>query len=327
MLKTERLRHGGIMANYRCTAACRHCLYACSPTRCEGYINKETTEEVCKLLREGGCRSVHIGGGEPFMDFDGLVTLVQTLEKNGITVEYIETNAYWCDNRKLVEERLRVLANAGADTLCISLDPFHAEYVPFEKPLYLAEICRGLNFGYFLWQDRFARMLSRVDAEKAHDRLTLEREISPDYIWDTATAYGIRMGGRAINIEDEYTEGKSLDEVINNQPCRGLLSGGHFHVDMYGRYVPPGCTGVAIPLDEAIRGIPEEKYPVFTALTSGGVAGLLAFARKRGFMLGDDSEFPSSCALCFHIRHWLSGQSGCPELDREHYEESLKYYA
>ncbi|MDR1574861.1 MAG: hypothetical protein LBS37_02540 [Treponema sp.] len=58
------------MVNYRCTAACRHCLYACSPTRRAGYLSREVMREICRLLRKGGIGSVHIGGGEPFLDFE-----------------------------------------------------------------------------------------------------------------------------------------------------------------------------------------------------------------------------------------------------------------
>ena len=86
MRTVERLYHGGIMANYQCTAACRHCLYACSPERSGGYISKAVAEEISSLLRKGGCRAVHIGGGEPFLDFDGLLELVQTVTSAGIDV-------------------------------------------------------------------------------------------------------------------------------------------------------------------------------------------------------------------------------------------------
>ena len=156
MRTAERLRHGGIMTNYQCTAACRHCLYACSPERSGGYISKATAEEISVLLREGGCRSVHIGGGEPFLDFDGLIELVQTITNAGIAVEYVETNAFWATDERLIAQRLRALLGAGVRTLCISLDPFHAEYVAVNLPLYLADICRRTNFGFFLWQEKIS---------------------------------------------------------------------------------------------------------------------------------------------------------------------------
>ena len=180
-MTVENLRHGGIIANYQCTAACRHCLYACSPERTGGYITKETAESVCKLLRAGGCRSVHIGGGEPFLDFDGLLELIQTVTDAGIAVEYIETNAYWAADKQQAVQRLKKLARAGADTLCISLDPFHAEYVPADLPLSLAKTCQDVGFRYFLWQDKYLPALSKLAPGKAYSRAELEQHILAVY--------------------------------------------------------------------------------------------------------------------------------------------------
>jgi len=324
MTKLQRLHHGGIMANYQCNAACRHCLYACSPDRDSDYISKEAAEEICGLLVKGGCRSVHIGGGEPFLDFDGLINLLETARKTGIRVEYIETNGFWAENEGKAEKYLHALTRAGADTLCISLDPFHAEYVPFVLPLRLAEICNRNHFGYFLWQERFLQSMARVTPTKAHSRAALEEQISSSYIIDIARRYGVNMGGRAVNIEKEYVKPTPTHDLLDGSPCRKLLSTDHFHVDLYGNFIPPGCTGIAIPLKEAVEGIPEGKYPAFEALLSGGVAGLLKFAKEKGFVPED--EYTSSCALCFNIRRWLSENADCPELDRSHYEASLTYY-
>jgi len=315
--------HGGVMANYRCTAACRHCLYACSPERTDGYITEATAKTVAKLLREGGCRSVHIGGGEPFLDFDGLLMLVRILIDNGISVEYIETNAYWASDKDHCKTYLRELLRAGAGTLCISLDPFHAEYVPIQLPLTLAEICHNVGFGYFLWQDRFLSSMKRLDRNKTHTRDEMEELISPNYVFDIAKSYGLHYGGRAVNIETEYMPHKPVSEIINDFPCKNLVSGGHFHVDMNGYYIPPGCTGFAIPLSEAVHGIPAGKYPVYEALLSGGIKGLLKYATSQGFTPNFDG-YTSSCALCFFICSWLCDNAPSPELNPEHYIESLQ---
>jgi hypothetical protein len=299
-------------------------LYACSPERSGGYISKAAAEDISVLLREGGCRSVHIGGGEPFLDFDGLIELVQTLTNAGIRVEYVETNAYWATDDQQIKQRLRSLLSAGADTLCISLDPFHAEYVPVKLPLYLAEICQRTNYGYFLWQEKYLPALSRLDPNKAYSRAELERLISSDYVLKTAQSYGLSLGGRAINIEAEYTALKPVDSITDSRPCRRLLSSDHFHVDLNGKFIPPGCTGIAISLEDAVRGIPDGKYPVFEALLSGGTVELLRYAQTRGFV-ENPGGYTSSCALCFHIRHWLSENDTCIELDSEHYIESLRH--
>ena len=81
---------------------------------------------------------------------------------------------------------------------------------------------------------------------------------------------------------------------------------------------------VAIPLEEAVLGLPPGKYPVMEALLSGGVSGLLEYAGKLGVV--PEKEYTSKCAMCFYIRKRLSEQAPTPDLDAEHYTASLEYY-
>ena len=87
MIKAERLSHGCVIANYRYTAACRHCMFASLPKRIGGYIGEEAAVKLCAALRSGGYRPVHIGGCEPFLDIDDLVKLVRIINGAGITIE------------------------------------------------------------------------------------------------------------------------------------------------------------------------------------------------------------------------------------------------
>jgi hypothetical protein len=132
------------------------------------------------------------------------------------------------------------------------------------------------------------------------------------------------MGGRAVNIEEEYGSLLPAAKLADKKPCGRLLSTAHFHVDLYGYFIPPGCTGIRIPLAEAVRGIPQGKYRAFEALYEGGPARLFELALSLGFA-ENPRGYASRCGLCFHLRHFLCGHS-FPELPREHYEESLKYY-
>ena len=327
MLSTGTLNHGGIMVNYQCSAACRHCLYSCSPTRKPGYVDEKSAGEICRLLRSGGCRSVHIGGGEPFLNFDGLLMMVRKLKEAGIRLEYTETNAFWAadtSENSRNEEKLKKLFAEGANCYCISVDPYHAEYVPYGAALNLAELCEKTGVDYFLWKQEYLRALSKLDSEKTHSREDMEKTMSKKYIFDTARHYGIGFGGRAVNIEDEFGSAISADRLVeDSSPCRNLLSTGHFHVDKDCYFIPPRCTGIRIPLSEAVSGIPSGKYPVFEALYNGGISALLDFARQQGF--SEKAGYPSKCNLCFHVRQFLS-KKGFPELDEDHYDEALKYY-
>ncbi|MDR0669259.1 MAG: radical SAM protein [Treponema sp.] len=322
---TGNLYHGGIMVNYRCNAACRHCLYACSPTRTPGYISRETMAEICGILRRGHIGSVHIGGGEPFLDFTGLVTAIAELKKADIDLDYVETNAFWARDDSRSREYVRTLKELGAGALCISLDPYHAEYVPYGLPLKLARLCDSEGLDYFLWKQQFLPSLSGLEALSVHSREELEKHLRPGYISATARDYGLRIGGRAINIEEEYGPSWPLAKLLRKAPaCPDLLHTGHFHVDLEGCFIPPGCTGLRLPLAEAVDGIPPGKYPLFEALYEGGVAALLDLAAGRGFV--PEPSYPSRCNLCFHIRAFLAGK-GFAELDENHYKESLTYYS
>ncbi|MDR0444123.1 MAG: radical SAM protein [Treponema sp.] len=331
MLIPVTLTHGGIMVNYQCTAACRHCLYACSLSRRPGYISAETIRNVCTLLRKAGCVSVHIGGGEPFLNFEGLLTSVRELLLGGVNVDYVETNAFWAHEDCAID-KLRALLSAGVNTLCISIDPFHVEYVPYGYPLRLTQLCDKAGMGYFLWRQELLPLFSALSPEQVHDYATLKQQIGADYVLKTARAYGVHFGGRAINIEEDFAERKSphfatklpAQSLIDGKLCRNLLSGNHFHVDMEGYYSPPGCTGLRLPLAEVVNGISEGAYPAFEALYHRGLAGLLDLAHDTGFV-EDDAGYTSKCALCFHVRRHLAVQ-GFAELDLNHYEEALKYY-
>ena len=294
MLSTGTLSHCGIMVNYQCNAACRHCLYSCSPARTPGYVSEDSMEEICRLLRKGGCRSVHIGGGEPFLDFEGLLMVVRKLRQAGIKLEYTETNAFWTapeQDQNDAREKLGRLLAEGANCLCISLDPFHAEYIPQSAPLALAKLCEKSGMDYFLYN---------------------------------ASLYPLQYGGRAVNMERESSTLFPVENFASeNSPCRNLLSTGHFHVDMDRYFIPPRCTGILIPLSEAMDGIPPGKYPAFEALYSGGVSALLQLAAEHGFT-PDKSGYTSRCNLCINLRHFLS-EKEFKEFDKNHYDEALKY--
>jgi hypothetical protein len=212
----------------------------------------------------------------------------------------------------------------GVETLCISTDPYHAEYVPCGAPLALADLCEKNGMGYFLWKEEFLPALSRLDPQKTHSRQDLEQAFG-DYVGKTARLYGIGYGGRAVNIEREFAPSFPVENfAADGSPCRNLLSTGHFHVDLDCYFIPPGCTGIRIPLSEAVNGIPEGKYPAFEALYNGGVSALLRLARQYGFS-PDNTGYPSKCNLCFHLRRFLS-EKDFAEVDRNHYREALKYY-
>ena len=299
--------HCGIMVNYQCTAACQHCLYASSPAWEDGYITEAVMLAACETLRKHGCTSIHIGGGEPFMDFEGLCMVARTARDHGITIEYVETNAYWATDEARILDYLRKLRQVGIDAFCISDDAYHAEFIDPALPERLAAVCQREGFGHFVWQTRLN---------------------------------GLRFNGRATKLEEAHFPKKSVEVLLKESEargsCRKLLSTNHFHVDMYGQFIPPGCTGIVLPLEEALNGTLHThasthhsdwqedinmRYPAFATLYNGGTAALYTQACKQGF-IPCENGYPSVCNLCFHMRKFLCEHPGFEELDAAHYRHA-----
>ena len=315
----NQLSSGGIIANYQCPAACGHCLYGCSPSAQPGYMDEATAARLCENLRRLGCRSLHIGGGEPFLDIEGLVGLVKTIRKCGIGLDYIETNAAWITgddarNRKVLSD----VASAGGECVMVSADPFHVEFIPFWKPQKLLRLLQSMGISHFIWQERYWPLLERLDPGKTYDRLELAHIFGYDVQHQCAQEYGMRFHGRALNLLRKYGEKKTIQAPA--KPCAQLLGTNHFHVDFMGRYIPPGCTGMGILLEDMGKELDPASYPVLSRLFAQGLSGLLEYAQELGYRL-DPEGYVSKCELCFDIRKFLisTDRQGHPDLTPERF--------
>ena len=301
-----RLSSGGIIANYKCPAACGHCLYGCSPEAEPGYMNSSTAVKICENLRRLGCRSVHIGGGEPFLNPDGLVNLIKIIISSGLRVDYIETNAAWVtDDDDHIRKILSNVTHAGGECIMVSADPFHVAFIPFWKPERLIRLLRETGAQYFIWQERYLSLLRKLDPVKTYESDDLQRMFGYDVAGQCAREYGMGFNGRALNLLRKYGKRKPIAMLL--EPCPELRNASHFHVDFLGRYIPPGCTGMGILIEDVGKELDPKKYPVVSRLFEGGVSALLEYARKSGYV-PDPGGYVSKCELCFAIRKHLIAQ-------------------
>ena len=112
----------------------------------------------------------------------------------------------------------------------------------------------------------------------------------------------MRFHGRALNLLRKYGEKKPNTSLP--KPCGELRNTSHFHVDYLGRYIPPGCTGMGILLEDLGKELNPASYPVLSRLTTQGLRGLLPYAQELGYKL-DAEGYVSKCELCFDIRKYL----------------------
>jgi len=310
--------YSGIITNYVCTAACRHCVVASSPDDPKEFITEEMADRLGALLAEAGTHSVHIGGGEPFMNFTALCSTISALARHGVYIDYIETNAFWCKDEKLIRERLAKLKSLGVDTIMISVDPFHIEYVPLERALLLREMLVECGFDYFIWKEQYLRRLLKLgDLTKAYSHEELKAALGEEYIAETAAEYGLGMNGRALNIAKEIYPPRKVEEWLDSRPCRALNDVCHCHLDLYGNVVPSGCPGIAAEARDFLTGnLDESKYPVIGRLAKGGLKSLYDYALEKGFTPAPEG-YPTKCSLCYEIRKYLLEKSPSPDISPE----------
>lgn len=316
--------YSGIIMNYVCTAACRHCMFASAPDCPREYISEEMADRLASLLREAGTSSVHIGGGEPFMNFRALCGLIEALNRHGVGVDYIETNAFWCSDEAFVRERLDKLKALGVTTIMVSVDPFHIEYVPLERPLKLCNLMNECGFDYFIWQERYLRKLRRLERTRTYTKEELQKALGKNYITDTASEYGLGMNGRALAIAGDIYANRPAEDLAVSAPCKSLMDVCHCHLDLYGNIVPSGCPGLAADARDYLEEkISPDKYPVMARLLGGGTKALYEYAREKEFVPAAEG-YPTRCAFCYAMREFLNRKAPSADLGPRCFYQSIE---
>ena len=197
-LKIGRLASGGIITNYFCTSACRHCLYNCGPHWEKSYIGPDTAEANFRAVKSLGCSAVHIGGGEPLLRPEELSAVLAAAHRAGVSIDYVETNCSWFRNPESAEALLADLRLKGLHTLLVSISPFHNEHIPFARTRGVMDAARSAGVGVFPWVADFITDLGAFDSARSHSLSEYEERFGEGYLRDIPGRYWIHMGGRAL---------------------------------------------------------------------------------------------------------------------------------
>jgi len=305
MLKIDYLVSGGIITNYKCTSKCRHCCYSSSPKWPDDYMTSTMADEIFSILRSLGCCHVHIGGGEPLLKPDKILDILNTARKNNIVIEYIETNSSWYRDERSTNAILKELKDYGVNTLLISIDPFHNEYVPFWKVKALIKACSKTGMNIFPWLMEFWDDIDAMDDKKIHSLDEYKQLFGNDYLLQLQKKYGLNLKGRALKTYKPMMKKQPFEQILRESiPCK-LLSGiYHFHVDLYGNFIPQSCPGFSIPLKELANKADPVKYRIFNSLESEGIRGFAELATKE-YGYRPKKEYAGRCDLCYDMRSYL----------------------
>jgi len=302
-MKIERLYSGGLIVTYACSSACSHCLYKSSPKRDKAYIEKEMAKEVFAKIAKLNCRSIHIGGGEPFLKPEKLFEITSLASEYGIDIDYVETNASWfCD---ACNEILKKCLFSNVKSLLVSISPFHNEFIPFSKVIELIKASKKNEIGVFPWIIDFADEISGFEIETTHKLSEYRNRYGENYIINALFRYGVRFNGRAAECFSDLLARKTPEHIIMENPgaCNELLNTSHFHIDLYGNYIPRLCAGLSLNFQDIDKQF-SPIYPLVTLLYKDGIGGLYKLAKEK-YSFSPQKQYIGKCHLCLEIRKHL----------------------
>jgi len=307
-LNIRQLMSGGVITNYFCTSRCGHCLYNCSPQWEKEYITAETAEKTLQAVRSLGCHSVHIGGGEPLLRPNSLAAVLKIAHDLGVAVEYVETNSSWFKDSRSAVAFLTDLRARGLETLLVSISPFHNEHIPFFKVKGVIEAARHAGVGIFPWVTDFVSDLAQLDPYKTHSLTEFRDVYGRDYLLRVLERYWIHMGGRALKTYGPLLGQKSYQQILDESTANcysELSSTSHFHIDLFGNYIPGLCSGLAIAIQDLGQPLSDETYPLLTTLGRHGIRGLVKMAEEGLGYIPQKDLYINKCDLCTEVRTYM----------------------
>ncbi|MBS3772533.1 MAG: 4Fe-4S cluster-binding domain-containing protein [Bacteroidales bacterium] len=303
-LNINHLFSGGLITNYYCTSGCKHCLYGCSPRWEKDYIDQNMAGKAMQKILSLGCGAIHIGGGEPMLNISGLLNVADEAKAMGMGIHYVETNASWYKNEEQAVKILETLRKHGITNLLISMSPFHNEHIPFYKVKGAINACKKTGIQPLPWIMDFYSDMDAFDDQKRHLLEEYEETFGADYLWNIPRRYWTHLGGRAVFTYKDIFPLQPLERILANPPCDELEDTSHFHIDLYGNYIPGLCSGLAIRMEDMGEPLDENQYPFITMLYNEGIQAFFHHVRKE-YGFSPQKEYLNKCHLCNDIRLFL----------------------
>ena len=291
----------GLLLTYNCPAACEICYYNCNPQK-QGLMSIDNALSAWKSLKDlaGAAAKIHITGGEPFVYWEHLKTLLAEAQKEQLgTIDAVETNAYWADDNKEITNRLRYLVEHNVRKLKISYDPFHGEFIDYDKVRRLADIASKFFDGDRLqvrWQD---------DLDNPVDMKNISQEKKLQCYIESLEKHPCRFTGRAGQKLSQHFAKKTVSQISYN--CKNsFLSAKGVHIDPLGNVFSGVCSGIIVgninelPLAEIWKNFNPTQKDFFDVLSSDGPVGFLDKAAKHRYE--KCRLYSGKCHLCTDLR-------------------------
>ena len=306
-------RVAAVLFTYRCSIACKHCLFGCAAERPDLVMTPRQCLDALVMLHQTG-RVVHVAGGEPMLYWPTLRESLRLAAERDAAPHFIETNCSFAVSDDVVTERLQFMAEHGVRGLYASADPFHQVSVPAERFLRVRRLAQEIfgerNFWGTTQSDQEILSFENVCRDEARFRDYIRSH--PPVMVGTAQAELARYLDQYCP-DDPTLPSAGWRGATNNTTCRGQFAADtlwELHIDPYGNIqtncgVILGHTAETSPADLLAAG-PDRANRFVQVLAESGPLGLARLAQQEyGFVL--PARVTQACELCYVVRRFLRG--------------------
>ena len=276
----------------KCTAQCEICCLDANMS-CNTIIDVPRIKDFLLSAEQvKQIHTIHFSGGEAFLYYDTLVELVRlcsSIKKKTTVI----TNGFWAKNKETVDEKLRVLKEAGLFAIGTSYDEYHQKYVSVES-------IRNLIVG-----------AKKVGLKTSIQAVVVRDSQNGDWI-DTL---GEDLADVAVDFITCDKAGKAKKNILDSQFIRKISSegcvcrkGASFSI-LYDGSLWPCCAPSVFETGLSVGNIYNDIKTVKNALTQLEKSPVLKVLRNKGFdfykeimeeheLVAVPDKVISSCELC-----------------------------
>lgn len=298
-----------LLFTYRCTIACKHCLFNCSPNQPDVCTNLEDGVNFLRQLRATD-RVIHIAGGEPMMYYRQMLKVCKIANEYGCAPHFFETNASWCVNDDITYRRYEELKDSGILGVYISADPYHQAFVTPIRRLRAYTIAVEI-FG----RENVSAADLSIEQLSEYRRIGRDENLLREYVKEHTP----KLIGRAGEELAEFCIDRSIESLakdhlwLSSSVDKGCAvefnskSMWEIHIDPYGNIQT--CCGIIIgnahkkPLLEWMEQEFDTENELIQIVKEEGPFGLLKLAIQRGYK--PKNGYPQKCNLCWEVRKYL----------------------
>ena len=118
------------LISYKCTNECRHCALQASPNQKDITIQPEDVRKYLEHITQYyTIGEVNFFGGEPLLNFNLLISLIEEAKQFDIQKIRLPTNGYWGKDGETAKKYAEKLKDMGVSLIGFSADAFHQAFL------------------------------------------------------------------------------------------------------------------------------------------------------------------------------------------------------